>query len=59
MARRKRARVEKVVIITGEQREDIDAAAIARVLIRLARSWAEQQQDTESAEPEDGRKDHS
>ena len=59
MSRRKRERREKVVVITGDQRPDIDARAIARVLIRLARGWAEAQQDTESSEPEDGRKDDS
>lgn len=29
----------KQIILIGEQREDIDARAIAPVLIRLARHW--------------------
>ncbi len=55
MARRKRERREKVIVITGEQQPDIDARAIARVLIRLARQWADGQQndDTPSAAPSD------
>jgi hypothetical protein len=46
VARRKRERVEKIVIVTGTQRPDIDTGALARVLIRLARDWAEQQTAT-------------
>jgi len=30
---------EKEIILTGNQREDIDPHAVARVLVRLARQW--------------------
>jgi hypothetical protein len=39
---------EKRLVITGEQQSSIDAAAVARVIIRLARHWW---QDRQAAPP--------
>lgn len=40
---------DKHIILTGEQREEIDPRAVARVLVRLARRW--QQQATPAPKP--------
>jgi hypothetical protein len=44
------ARERKITLI-GEQRADVDAKAIARVLIRLARHWQAERQKATKAEP--------
>ena len=41
---------QRKITIKGKQREDVDAQAMARVIILLARSWLEQQES-----PHDGR----
>jgi hypothetical protein len=46
---------ERKIILIGEQREDIDVKAIARVLIRLARHWQrEAEKATKPEPPKDG-----
>jgi hypothetical protein len=44
------------IIITGEQRTDIDAPSLALVIIRLARQWLHAQAHTppEAPTPPDG-----
>lgn len=47
---------DKRVVITGDQCSDIDAAVMARVIIRLARQWLQTQSATPSgASPSDGK----
>jgi len=41
---------DKRIIIKGEQQAELDAAAMARVVLLLARHWLEQQES-----PQDGR----
>jgi hypothetical protein len=40
------AKKDKRVVITGEQRSDIDATTMALVIIRLARQWLQKQPAT-------------
>jgi hypothetical protein len=47
---------ERKIILIGEQREDIDVRAIARVLIRLARHW---QREADKAAQAEQRKDET
>jgi hypothetical protein len=42
---------EKKIILIGEQRADVDAKAIARVLIRLARHWQSEREKATKAAP--------
>lgn len=39
------------LIISGDMRTDIDAVAMARVVIMLARRWQEEQEVAESSTP--------
>jgi hypothetical protein len=47
---------DKRVVITGEQRTDIDPSPLALVIIRLARQWLQTQPTTSpEVSPSDGK----
>jgi hypothetical protein len=50
------AKKDRRIVITGEQRQDIDASSVALVIIRLARQWLQKQPapPSETATPPDG-----
>jgi hypothetical protein len=49
------AKKDRRIVITGEQRTDIDASSLALVIIRLARQWLQKQPapPSETATPPD------
>jgi len=47
---------DKKIVISGNQEEDLDAAAMARVVIALARAWLEQHETPKTEQ--DGDTEH-